>query len=337
MTSRERLDAFYRGEKIDRMPNLTIVGSMVTQYNGIDLIEYTKDYRKMTEAAILAARDLKLDFVQIAADLCREAEGYGSEIEFTPDLLPTVKKYALDDISKVSELQVRKACDIPRLMDLVEATALALKEEPDIYPMTLAVGPASVAGNIRGLSPLLKDTRKHMAEVDELLAKVTETLIDYINELAKVGAKYVYIADPTASLFHPKFYAEHVLPYHQKLYSAMKERGIGGRLHMCGNTLAILPYSKSCGAKIIDVDHVTDFKAAVELVDNEVVLNGNIDPFGDVFSCDAAHTKAAILSCAEQTKGHAAMFMPGCELPTKTPIANVKAIHEALVEIGCTY
>lgn len=28
------------------------------------------------------------------------------------------------------------------------------------------------------------------------------------------------------------------------------------------------------------------------------------------------------------------MFMPGCELPTATPLENVKAIHEALYEIG---
>ena len=63
-------------------------------------------------------------------------------------------------------------------------------------------------------------------------------------------------------------------------------------------------------------------------------MNGNIDPVSDVYTCDAAHTKAAILACAEQAKGARAMFMPGCELPTDTPEANVLAIHEALVEIG---
>lgn len=133
---------------------------------------------------------------------------------------------------------------------------------------------------------------------------------------------------------NPKFYKEHILPYHKQIFSAMESVGIKGRLHMCGSTLPILPYSVESGAYVIDVDHITDFGKALELVDNRVILNGNIDPVGDVFECDVVRTKAAILERAAIAKGYRAMFMPGCELPTSTPLENVKAIHEALVEIG---
>ena len=53
MNSKERLDCFVQRKPVDRRPNLTIVGSVVTQYNQISVEEYCKDYRKMTEAAIL--------------------------------------------------------------------------------------------------------------------------------------------------------------------------------------------------------------------------------------------------------------------------------------------
>lgn len=39
MNSKERLDRFVRGETVDRRPNLTIVGSVVTQYNQITVEE----------------------------------------------------------------------------------------------------------------------------------------------------------------------------------------------------------------------------------------------------------------------------------------------------------
>ena len=65
MNARERLDAFYAGKPVDRLPNLTIVGSVVTRYTGIDLETYCKDGRAMADAAILAANDLSLDYVQI--------------------------------------------------------------------------------------------------------------------------------------------------------------------------------------------------------------------------------------------------------------------------------
>ena len=129
-------------------------------------------------------------------------------------------------------------------------------------------------------------------------------------------------------------YEEMLWPLHKKIFARMTERGIAGRLHMCGNTTGILPCSSACGAKIVDVDHMVDFSKALDIADGNCILNGNIDPVADVYTCEAAHTKAAILAVAEKAAGRRAMFMPGCELPTDTATANILAIHEALKEIG---
>ena len=333
MNAKERLDAYTAGLPVDRRPNLTIVGSMVTQFNGIGVDTYCKDYRRMEEAARLAAHELELDFIQIASDLAREAEGYGSVLEFSEKKLPTVVKYALDDISGASALRPLRAREIPRLFDLVKATELALKDG-DIYPMTLAAGPMTVAGNIRGVEALLVDAIDEPEAVAQLLETVTETALDFIDELANIGARYVYIADPVASLTTPAMYEELVLPMHKKLFERMESRGIRGRLHMCGNTLRILPYSCGCGARIIDIDHAVDMSKALDIVGDSCILNGNIDPVSDVYSCDAQQTYDAMMERARQAAGRRAMFMPGCELPTDTPIANVKAIARALRDIG---
>lgn len=334
MNARERLDAFYAGQPVDRLPNLTIVGSVVTRYTGIDLEQYCKDPIAMADAAILAAKDLGLDYVQIASDLSREAEGYGTELKYTKTGLPTVVKPALDDITDVDSLKTRHVRDIPRLQDIVDATAYALKKEPEIYPMSAVVGPATVAGNMRGVEDFMVDFFDEPECVQKLLRIVTDTLLDSVRELAKVGAKYIYVPDPVASLLSPAAYREFILPLHKELYAEMKKHGIGGRLHMCGNTGALIADSSTCGAFIIDVDHATDFPKALDAAADRCWLNGNIDPVADVFDCSAPHTKEAILHCAELTKDRKAMYMPGCELPTATPIENVKAIAEALREIG---
>jgi len=334
MTSKERLDMYIRGEKTDTRPNLTIVGSVVTQYTGIGVDTYCLNAKLMAESAAIAAADLGLDFIQIASDLAREAEGFGSKIEFYEEKLPTVRKYALGDIGEVSKLKPLKTKDVRRMYDLVEATAYAKTLNDTIYPMTLCVGPATVAGNVRGVEDLLVDTYDDGEAVDELLNIATETALDFIRELAAAGANYIYVADPVASLFSPEEYKNRVLPCHQKIFGEMKKLGIGSRLHMCGNTSKILPYSADSGALIIDIDHAVDFNEALKTVDGRVVLNGNIDPVADVFSSDAEHTKNAIISVAKSVGDARAMFMPGCELPTKTPLENVRAIHQALKEIG---
>ena len=334
MNAKERLDSFYAGKETDRMPNLTIVGSVVTRYTGIDLEVYCKDPIAMADAAILAAKDLKLDYVQIASDLCREAEGYGSVLKYSRTGLPTVVKPALEDITEVENLKPLTVADIPRLQDIVDATAYALKQEPDIYPMCLVVGPATVAGNMRGVEDFLMDLFDEPECVEKLLQIIQETLLSSIRALAAVGAKYIYIADPVASLLSPGTYRELILPVHKVLFEEMKKLGIGSRLHMCGNTANLLADSSTSGAYIVDIDHATDFGKALEAAALRCVLNGNIDPVADVLECDAEHTKQAILRCAEQARGHRTMFMPGCELPTATPLENIRAIHEALCELA---
>lgn len=333
MNSKERLDAFVQGKTTDRRPNLTIVGSFVTQYNDIDIETYCKDYKKMLEASILCTRDVGIDYVQIASDLLREAEGFGSTVEYYPDRLPTLKKPAVDSIEEAAELKPIKTKDIPRMYDLVLATKEAIEQVDDVYPFTLIVGPVTIAGNTRGVSPFMKDVVRKPDQSKKFLEVITETIIDFIDELAAVGAKYIYLADPIASLISPKAYADMAIECHEKIYGHMNSLGITGRLHMCGNTEHLLPLTATTGVKIIDIDTQVNYKKALELVDGKVILNGNINPVDDVFSSTAEHTYNAIINLSKEIQDDNNLLMPGCELPTKTPKENVRAITRALKAI----
>lgn len=335
MNAKERLDTFAAGKPTDRRPNLTIVGSVVTQYTGITVEDYCKNARAMAEAALACARDAALDYVQIASDLVREAEAFGSQIEYFPDKLPTVVRPALSDIRDALALKPLDIKATPRLWALVEATAYALKAEPDIWPMTLCVGPATVAGNTRGVQEFMMDLFDEPEACAHLLNIAAETTCALIDELAAVGAKWLYVADPVASLLSPSLYEELVLPCHRRIFERMAQHGITGRLHMCGDTRRLLPSLAGCGARIVDIDHAVPFADALEAVQGRCILNGNIDPVADVFDCDAEHTRQAVLA-ADSAAHHAqnAMYMPGCELPTRTPLANLHAIAKALAELG---
>ncbi|GEM_PF-2150725 len=335
MNARTRLDTFCAGQPVDRRPNLTIVGSVVTQYTGITVEEYCKNHIAMADAAIACARDAGLDFIQIASDLVREAEAFGAKINYFPDRLPTVATPAIDDISKAAGLQPLKISETPRLQDLVDATVHALANEAEIYPMTLCVGPATVAGNTRGVQEFLVDLLDDPDACCHLLEVATETCCNLIDALAAVGAKYLYVADPVASLLSPALYEELMLPQHQKIFGRMTQYGITGRLHMCGDTRRLLPFSQKSGAKIIDIDHAVPYAEALVLAEGNVILNGNIDPVADVYETDPIGVRSAMLA-ADAAASHApnALYMPGCELPTATALENLRAITLALEEIG---
>lgn len=334
MTSKERLDRFMAGQSVDRRPNLTIVGSMVTQYTGITVEEYCKNYRAMADAAIQCAREAKLDFVQIASDLLREAEGYGTKLTYHPNRLPSVARYALSDILDVEHLIFKKSREIPRLYDLVKATKYALDTVPDIYPMTIVDGPATIAGNIRGVEHLLMDFYDEPEACEALLDLATDTTLDFLEELAAVGARYVYMPDPIASLFSPSMYQKFILPRHKIIFSKMKELGMSSRLHMCGNTTALLPYTSRCGAQIVDIDHAVSYAEALQLAEECCILNGNIDPVMDVYSATADQVFRRVFELGKSLDTDRCLLMPGCELPTNTPKANITAISRALEALG---
>lgn len=330
MNSKERLDRFVSGMAVDRRPNLTIVGSMVTQYTGITVEEYCKNCKAMADAAVRCARSAKLDFVQIASDLQREAEGYGTRLTFYPDRLPTVAAYALDDILDVENLVPKRARQIPRLYDLVEATRYVLDTVPDIYPMTIVVGPATIAGNIRGVQDLLMDLIDEPEACEKLLDIAMETTLDFLEELAAVGAKYAYVPDPIASLLSPNMYRKFILPRHQRIFTKMRELNITSRLHMCGDTTALLPDTCKCGAVIVDIDHSVDYTAALAIVGDNCILNGNIDPVEDVFRATPEQVFQRIYDLGKALGRGDCLLMPGCELPTVTSMENLNAIARAL-------
>lgn len=205
----------------------------------------------------------------------------------------------------------------------------------DIHPMTLAVGPATIAGNTRGVEDLLVDMLDEEEAGEDLLNIATETILDYIRTLASAGATYIYVADPVASLFSPAMYERFVLPCHRKIFGLMKELGIGSRLHMCGDTTKILPFSSTCGADIVDIDHAVNFAKALEIADGRCLINGNIDPVADVFSCDAAHTKQAILNAPTPSAARApcscpaASYPPAPRWPTPAPSPRLSRKSEA--------
>lgn len=334
MNPKERLDAFVDGRSYDRPPNLTIVGSYVTQYTGIGVDTYCLNARAMLEAAVRCAEDAALDYIQIASDLQREAEGFGTRLTFHPDKLPTVAAPCIPDTGAIARLKPLDPLAVPRLAALVEAVALTPRYNDAIYPMTAVVGPATVAGNMCGVEDFLLYLYDEPEAVEALLDVVTETALAFVDALAQAGARYLYVPDPVASLFSPDAYETFLLPRHRRLYDHMEARGIHRRLHMCGNTERLLPLTSQSGAEIIDIDHAVHFPTAMQRVEGRCRLAGNIDPVADVFSATPEHTRQAILACAAEAGETRALFMPGCELPTATPRDNVLAIAAALAEIG---
>ncbi|MCJ7549820.1 MAG: uroporphyrinogen decarboxylase family protein, partial [Anaerolineae bacterium] len=135
------------------------------------------------------------------------------------------------------------------------------------------------------------------------------------------------------------------LPYEQRIFAAVHDMGALARLHICGDTSRILTDMAKSGADIIDVDWMVpmdraaeSFSAAESSSDDGAphpgaapTVCGNIDPVGILLRGTPEKVYTATQRCLA-LGGPRCFSAAGCEIPQKTPRANLEAQIRALRE-----
>src|SRR3990167_8064284 len=85
MNGRERVQAFLKGEPVDRLPLMPVVMMFCADQIGVKYGDYVNDYRVLAEAQIKTAERFGFDIVSNMSDPAREASDCGARIEFFAD------------------------------------------------------------------------------------------------------------------------------------------------------------------------------------------------------------------------------------------------------------
>ena len=137
----------------------------------------------------------------------------------------------------------------------------------------------------------------------------------------------VVIADhATGDLVSPKTYQDFLLPVHRE----MNQR-IGGPtiLHLCGNCSDRLRLFVEAGFDAYHFEWQVDSKMAVEVINHEISLIGNIANKKVLFG----GTPEDVYKQARYSiEAGVDILAPECAVPLQTPLANLKAIVEAARE-----
>ena len=109
------------------------------------------------------------------------------------------------------------------------------------------------------------------------------------------------------------------------------KNGARAKLHICGNTSALLDLMAESGADIIDIDHLVDLQTAMDKISDKALICGNFDPVSVLLDESVETVKENVRRCLEIGKDRIIMSA-GCEVPKFTPPENLKAVAEALEE-----
>lgn len=100
----------------------------------------------------------------------------------------------------------------------------------------------------------------------------------FIKAQLEAGADGIQIVEPNCSLISPKFYEANIMPLHKQMVDLIQRKKNGfARLHVCGDTSALMPYTLGTGTHILDVDSAVDLTKVAHLLGPQQCFCGNLN------------------------------------------------------------
>ena len=216
----------------------------------------------------------------------------------------------------------------PSMRVVLDAISLLRHEYGDrVAIIGKVMGPWTISYHLEGTEEFLIWTITDPDKVRRYLDALKEVSIAFVQAQFKAGADAVTLADhATGDLIGPKTYEDFLLPVHQEMVSR-----IGGPLilHVCGNCADRLRLFVEAGFHSYHFEWQVDAKMAVETVNHEMSLVGNINNAVTLLSGTPEDVRKQARYGIEAGVD---VLAPECAIPLTTPLANLKAIVEAAKE-----
>lgn len=330
MTGRERVLAMLSGKTPDSLPLMPITMMYAADQTGVHYRDYASDYRVLVEAQIRTAERFDFDHVSCISDPGREAADCGATVVYFDDQPPAIDEMNARLANKADLLTLKMPDPLGggRMHDRVLAAAL-FKERVGGEKLIegWVEGPCAEGADLRGINTLMMDFYDDPAFIHDLFAFNVEMALAFAKAQVDAGADIIGVGDAAASLIGPQLYEEFVFPHEKKLVDGLHAMGTLVRLHICGNTSAILAGMGRLGCDIVDLDYMASLAEARHAMPPRQVLLGNMDPVSVLRNSPTATVTDTLENCYRDA-GPLYIVGAGCEVPRGTPLANVECLRD---------
>ena len=294
---------------------------------------------ELVHSAILQAEGMKLisERCPMSAsltmmDLSLEAEAFGSKIKFSDDEVPTVVGHILNDIEDANKLVVPPV-GTKRTKESLRAVEIAKGLITDRPIFAGVTGPFSLAGRLMDMTEIMVNCYIDPDYVHITLEKVTEFLINYINEFKSRGANGVLMAEPAAGLLSDDLCDEFSTAYVKKIKEAVDDDDFIFIYHNCGNVIPLIDSILSINADCYHFGNAIDISEVLEKISSDVVVMGNIDPVSEFCYGTTESIKEKTLKLLELSKKYPNFIVSsGCDIPAKSSWDNIDSYFEVVKE-----
>jgi uroporphyrinogen-III decarboxylase len=330
MNGWERTRDFLAGQSVDRVPFHPMVMRFVARHAGVPYRAFCLDPMAHSDAFLKTAADFGMDWVATMSDAYAEAEAYGLAVDYPENGLPQERGRLLNGPRDAASLRPLDLAGAPRLRNRVlEVAEFRRRAGDSLMVCGWVEGPFAEYADLRGLGEACLDLYDDPDGMRAALDFLLESAAAFALAQVEAGAHCIGIGDAACSQVGPDLYRDFCQPLEAKLTARIHAAGALVKLHICGNTTALLPDMLATGADIVDVDHLVPSLAPfVGLLRPGQAFWGKSDPVRVVQ--DGA--PEAIRGDVRRNRADAAgrlLNAAGCEIPPDTPPANLIALRDA--------
>ncbi len=349
-TSRERVKAAMNLQHPDRVPLMCqfSIGSMMNQLKP-NPVEFWYDKYVFADGLIRLCERFRFDGILVSLhghsdkwkkDLlkseCLEEGNYRltypnrTEIHSWTDL-PLVTYSQPKILPAIEDIDIEK--DIPSVINYIPVSQnLYFDLDPeamfDIFDIIYErVGESvSIHGEItspfdyfldlvgyeNGLVALIMEPDKCKAILD----KFADGILDLAVQMCDKPIDAIKVSSPFAGMgfISSEQYVEFVLPYEQKIISAIRAKGVHVYIHTCGSItdrLELMRESHNSGLECLDPFPVgnVDLENAFERIGNDLFIKGNIDSVNSLLYANDEKAEADVIKIIETGKNQGKGFI----------------------------
>ncbi len=263
-------------------------------------------------------------------DLSVEAEAFGAEILFKDHDIPTVKKGIIDDITDAENIKA-PSIGAGRTAICIEGVRLAKAEITHIPVFCGVIGPYSLAGRLFDMTELMMECYDSPDEVEILLSKATDFIIEYIKAFKQAGADGVIMAEPAAGLLSPSLNAQFSAPFVKKIFETVNDENFVICYHNCGDAIGdMIAEIATYGADIYHFGNAVSLCNMIEKMPSDAIVMGNVDPVLFRYGTKeqiVAETERVFNECSKYPNF---MLSSGCDIPAEANWENLTAYFDTV-------
>lgn len=316
-------------DKKKGMPILSFPGAKLLN---VTVDELVKDGHLQALCMESIAKKYDMGMAVSLMDLSVEAEAFGSPVQFETEEIPTVREALIHDEEEAEELKV-PAVGAGRTGECVKGIREACERITDRPVFAGIIGPYSLAGRLLDMTEIMILCYEEPEMVETVLEKATEFLIAYAKAFKDAGANGVVMAEPAAGLLSPSLMEEFSNPYVKKVREAVEDDSFVVMYHNCGNIEPLLGQIQEVDAKAYSFGNAIDIEKALEVIPQDRLVIGNIDPAGVLRNGTPEVVREETRKLLERcSKYPNFVIASGCDIPPMTPFENMDAFFETIEE-----